>query len=192
MLPHWLVVDGVQLAIPENAPLERPHARKRPRKAAALPAVAGGPRAAATAEPAVRRADAEGVADDSIVRAPVKHVLSQARNQLLTIVCPAEWCAQVCCLTSCIPICLLGWVSWQAPQCPTSTQELQLYFDKVSDVLLNGSTAAAGAANGPVPTATAPSGSSPERLERAVLASLSSDPGRDCDPHFKRFRSRIT
>ena len=84
VLPHWLVVDGVQPAIPENAPVERPHARKRPRKPAALPAAAGGPRAAAAAEPAPRKAGAEDVADDSIVRAPVKHVLSQASSQLLT------------------------------------------------------------------------------------------------------------
>jgi hypothetical protein len=82
VLPHWLVVDGIQPAIPENAPLERPHARKRPRKAPALPAAAAGPRAAATADPAPRKAGAEDVADDSIVRAPVKHVLSQASGQL--------------------------------------------------------------------------------------------------------------
>ena len=64
VVPHWLAVDGVQPAIPENAPLERPRA-KRACLAAARPAAEpapdqapAGPGAAALAAPAA----AEGAA----------------------------------------------------------------------------------------------------------------------------------
>lgn len=68
-----------------------------------------------------------------------------------------------------------------------SLQELQLYFDKVSEVLLNGAAAAAAAAQPPAGAglqgaaaaelASKAQDGAPEHLERAVFASLSTDPG---------------
>lgn len=75
-MPHWLVVDGAQPAIPENAPLERPRTRKRQRGGAPGTATA----AATATMPAVvgrQPAGGEAQADGSVVRVPVKHVLSQ-------------------------------------------------------------------------------------------------------------------
>ena len=73
---HWLAVDGRQPAIPENAPLERPRAKRqrvdglKPAPTPAAPAATG----KGAAVPADVGEDAGGAAP---VRAPVKHVLSQ-------------------------------------------------------------------------------------------------------------------
>lgn len=184
LLPHWLVVDGVQPAIPENAPLERPRPRKRLRSSSATAPVAAAAPAAAAVAP--HKAGAEDAANSSIVSAPVKHVLSQvsvllafassislalyfiasvrlSEHGLQTL---SAWCHE--CEEASDGVC------W-------TVQELQLFFDRASEVLLNGGAAAVGAtgvvANGPVPTAAAAAGSSQARLERGVLASLASDPG---------------
>ncbi len=37
LLPHWLLVNGVQPAIPENAALDRVRPKKRPRTIAGTP-----------------------------------------------------------------------------------------------------------------------------------------------------------
>ncbi len=79
LVPHWLIVDGAQPAIPENAPLERLRTRKRQRGGAPGAAAA----AATTTMPTVaagagrQPAGGEAQADGSVVRVPVKHVLSQ-------------------------------------------------------------------------------------------------------------------
>ena len=81
LLPHWLVVDGVQPQIPENAALERPRARKRARSVGRPPKAPATPAAPAPGRQ-LPAGEAEAV-DGSIVRAPVKHVLSQVRWHLV-------------------------------------------------------------------------------------------------------------
>ena len=82
VIPHWLAVDGRQPAIPENAPLERPRAPKRPRSGApssagvAAPPVAAGQGAGASGSGAGQGVG-EGREDVSLVRAPLRHVASQ-------------------------------------------------------------------------------------------------------------------
>lgn len=80
LLPHWLAVDGVQPTIPENAPWERPRARKRQRTGA--PAAPAAVTAAPAAAPGRQPAGGEEAADGSTLRAPVKHVLSQVGTLL--------------------------------------------------------------------------------------------------------------
>lgn len=78
VMVHWLVVDGVQPAIPENAPLERP-ALKRPREEAPkTTALAGLPPATLAGEksgsiPKTGAKGKEGAADDVAIKIPVKH-----------------------------------------------------------------------------------------------------------------------
>eukprot|EP00873_Tetraselmis_striata_P024590 jgi/Tetstr1/444854/TSEL_032696.t1 len=81
VMTHWLVVDGVQPAIPENAPLERP-ALKRPREEAPKAAAVGGlPAATLAGEKSgavpkgghATKAAREGGADNVAVKIPVKH-----------------------------------------------------------------------------------------------------------------------
>eukprot|EP00983_Pelagomonas_calceolata_P134419 1162060-Pelagomonas_calceolata.AAC.12 len=50
VMPHWLFINGVQPAIPENAPLERPSAKR---------AKAGAGSAAAAAPPGARKEGAK-------------------------------------------------------------------------------------------------------------------------------------
>ncbi|KAL3148177.1 hypothetical protein ABBQ38_014457 [Trebouxia sp. C0009 RCD-2024] len=88
VIPHWLAIEGVQPAIPENAAIQ-PRRAKRPkvdlaaakgRAAGAKPAESSPPGKAAagqsTEQAAAAAASAEGQ-EASLVRAPVKHVLSQ-------------------------------------------------------------------------------------------------------------------
>ena len=78
LVPHWLAVAGVQPAIPENVPLERPRA-KRQRLPSLAPAAQAA--AAAPAGPAAKAGAAADAGDEAAgapaVRAPVKHALSQ-------------------------------------------------------------------------------------------------------------------
>ncbi len=78
VVPHWLAVDGVQPAIPENAPLDRPRSKRA--RAAAGPAVAapspapaprpGGDRAAQPPPAAQAAAANPALAEEGEERAP--------------------------------------------------------------------------------------------------------------------------
>lgn len=91
IVPHWLIINGVQPLIPENAPLEKPAKRaktaaqqpaaavgtvkdkERPAAAPAGKSAAASTRAAAT-EAAAGAGDAEG--GTQVVK-PLKHLVSQ-------------------------------------------------------------------------------------------------------------------
>ncbi|KAK9812628.1 hypothetical protein WJX72_000897 [[Myrmecia] bisecta] len=136
MVPHWLAVDGVQPAIPENAPLERPKAKRQRLEPARQvkqrqqqqQQQAAKERSAApqpSAEAAVAHAASDSAAGEGpAVRPPVRHVLSV---------------------------------------------ELQHYFGKVSALLRTPEKGKEGDEDGDDAKGTA--------LQRAVLASLASDPG---------------
>ncbi|DBA87405.1 hypothetical protein WJX77_003935 [Trebouxia sp. C0004] len=156
VIPHWLAIEGVQPAIPENAAIQ-PRKAKRPKLdmaaaakaktavgakiADASPSGRGGPMQSAE-QAAAAAASAEGQ-EGSLVRAPVKHVLSQ---------------------------------------------ELQLYFDRVAQLLRAkpGTEASSGlgsGANGQEQSQNA----SQLQQQRAVLASLAVDPGlHPLTPYFSQ------
>ncbi|KAL0022759.1 hypothetical protein WJX79_000193 [Trebouxia sp. C0005] len=156
VIPHWLAIEGVQPAIPENAAIQ-PRKAKRPKldvAAAAKAKTAVGAKLADASPPgregpmqsaeqaAAAAASAEGQ-EGSLVRAPVKHVLSQ---------------------------------------------ELQLYFDRVAQLLRAkpGAEASSGLGTGADGQGQSQSVSQLQQ-QRAVLASLAVDPGlHPLTPYFSQ------